>query len=168
VARGQARQAHKETTDMKAPERMQPASLADYLEVMTRSVFEPGLNWSVVEAKWPGISAAFEGFDPEAVAGLTPADVERLMGDPGIIRNRKKIEATIHNAGEMLNVEREHGSFKRYLGSAGSFGATVADMRRRFKFLGEMGAYRFLYVVGEPVPAHEDWMAAHAASARRR
>jgi DNA-3-methyladenine glycosylase I len=149
---------------VKPPAKIDPKSLADYLEVMTRSVFEPGLNWSVVEAKWPGTRAAFAAFDPKAVAGFTPSDIERLMDDARIIRNRKKIEATIHNAGEMLNVEREHGSFKRYLGSHGSFEATVADMRRRFKFIGEMGAYHFLYVVGEPVPEHEDWLAAHPAS----
>jgi len=153
---------------MQPPAKIDPKSLADYLEVMTRSVFEPGLNWSVVEAKWPGIRAAFADFDPAAVAGFTPADVERLMADAGIIRNRKKIEATIHNAGEMLNMEREHGSFKSYLGAAGSFEGTVADMRKRFKFLGEMGAYHFLYVVREPVPAHEEWLAAHPGSGPRR
>lgn len=148
---------------MHAPTQMDPKSLRDYLEAMTRAVFEPGLNWSVVDAKWPGISAAFAGFDPATVAGFTPADVERLMADPGIIRNHAKIEATIHNAGEMLNMEREHGSFKRYLGSFGSYEATVADMRKRFKFLGESGAYHFLYVVKEPVPDHEEWMKAHPA-----
>jgi DNA-3-methyladenine glycosylase I len=149
---------------MQPPAKIDPKSLADYLEAMTRAVFEPGLNWSVVEAKWPGIRAAFEGFDPTTVAGFTPADVERLMSDAAIIRNRKKIEATIHNAGEMLNVEREHGSFKGYLESLGPFASVVVDMRKRFKFLGEMGCYHFLYVVGQPVPAHEEWLAAHPAS----
>jgi 3-methyladenine DNA glycosylase Tag len=149
---------------MHAPTKIEPKGLADYLEVMSRSVFEPGLNWSVVEAKWPAIRAAFAAFDPLTVAGFTPEDVERLMGDAGIIRNRKKIEAVIHNAGEMLNVERAHGTFKGYLGSAGSFEATVVDMRKRFKFIGEMGAYHFLYVVGEPVPDHEEWLAAHPGS----
>lgn len=152
---------------MHAPTQIEPKSLADYLGVMTRAVFEPGLNWSVVEAKWPGITAAFAEFDPETVAGYTPTDVERLMADPAIIRNRKKIEATIHNAGEILNVERESGGFKRYLGSFGSYEATAADLRKRFKFLGETGAYYFLYVVREPVPAHEDWMATHGAHAAK-
>lgn len=153
---------------MHAPTKIEPAGLRDYLEVMTRSVFEPGLNWSVVEAKWPGITAAFAGFDPQTVAGLTPADVERLMEDPAIIRNRKKIQATIHNAGEMRNIDREYGSFKRYLGSHESYEALVSDMRKRFKFLGESGAYHFLYVVGEPVPDHDDWMVAHPAQRKGR
>jgi DNA-3-methyladenine glycosylase I len=153
---------------MHAPTKIEPKRLADYLEVMSRSVFEPGLNWSVVEAKWPAIRAAFAAFDPLAVAGFTPEDVERLMGDAGIIRNRKKIEAVIHNAGEVLNAEREHGTFRGYLSAAGSFESTVADMRKRFKFIGEMGAYHFLYVVGEPVPDHEEWLAAHPGSGPRR
>jgi DNA-3-methyladenine glycosylase I len=144
-----------------APNKIMPTKLADYLEVMTRSVFEPGLNWSVVEAKWPGITDAFAAFDPLTVAGFTPGDVERLMEDPTIIRNRKKIEAAVHNAGEMLNLERDYGSFKRYLGSHESYEDLVLDMRKRFKFLGEMGAYHFLYVVGEPVPDYEVWGKAH-------
>jgi DNA-3-methyladenine glycosylase I len=146
---------------MHAPEKIDPKSLSDYLEAMSRAVFEPGLNWRVIEAKWPGFCEAFHGFDPRIVAGYTPTDVEALLRDPGIIRNRKKIEATIHNAGEMLALEREHGTFKAYLRSHGSYDETVRDMRRRFKFLGESGAYHFLYVVGEQVPAHEDWMAEH-------
>lgn len=151
---------------MHAPEKIEPKSLADYLEVMTRAVFEPGLNWRVVDAKWPGFAEAFNGFDPQIVAGYTPADVRALLADPAIIRNRKKIEATIHNAGEMLAIERESGAFHDYLRSHGSFEATARDIRRRFKFLGESGVYHFLYVVGEPVPQHEEWMAAHPAQPR--
>jgi DNA-3-methyladenine glycosylase I len=148
---------------MHAPEKIEPKSLADYLEVVTRAVFEPGLNWRVVDAKWPGFAEAFNGFDPQIVAGYTPADVRALLADPAVIRNRKKIEATIHNAGEMLVIEREFGTFRDYLRSHGSFEATARDIRRRFKFLGESGVYHFLYVVGEPVPPHEEWMAAHPA-----
>ena len=149
---------------MHAPEKFVVKSLSDYLEVLSRSVFEPGLAWSVVEAKWPGIREAFDGFDPKTVAGYTPADVDRLVADTRIIRNRKKVEAIVHNAGEMLNIEREYGSFKKYLSSLGPFPSVVADMRKRFKFVGEMGAYHFLYVVGEPVPVHEEWLAAHPDS----
>lgn len=146
---------------MHAPTKIHPSSLADYLAALTRPVFEPGLNWQVVEAKWPGITEAFHGFDPQTVAAYTPEDVERLMGDDRIIRNRKKIEATIRNAGEMIVLDREHGGFKRYLRSHPSFEETVADLRRHFAFLGESGAYHFLYVVGEKVPEWHDWMAAH-------
>ncbi len=147
---------------MHAPVQIAANSLSDYLGAMTRAVFEPGLNWKVVDAKWPGITQAFQDFDPKTVAGYTPADVERLMGDARIIRNRKKVEAAIHNAGEMLVLDREPGGFREWLRSRGSFDETVGALRAHFKFLGESGAYHFLYVVGEPVPRHEDWMAAHS------
>jgi DNA-3-methyladenine glycosylase I len=85
--------------------------------------------------------------------------VDRLTRDARIVRNRRKIEATVHNAQTMLDLEREHGTFKKYLRAHGSFESAVADMRKRFKFLGDTGAYYFLYCVGEPVPDHEEWMA---------
>lgn len=146
-----------------APERIEPHSLADYLEVMSKAVFQTGMSWRVVEAKWDGFRRAFQGFDPESVARFSPNDVDRLLEDAGIIRNRRKIEATIDNAVEMLELEREHGSFRDYLRSRGSFEELVADLRRRFRFLGDTGAYYFLYVVGEEVPPHEEWMAARSA-----
>ena len=152
---------------MHAPEKIHPKSLADYMEVMTRVVFEPGLNWTVIEAKWPGFREAFYGFDPLIVAGLTPADVEALLLDSRIIRNRKKIEATIYNAGEMIALEREFGDFRSYLRSHGSYDATARDMRSRFKFLGESGIYHFLYVVGEDVPDHEEWKKQHPPAPAR-
>lgn len=144
-----------------APERVKVSSLADYLEVMTRAVFQVGLNWRTVEAKWPGFRDAFAGFDPVEVSAFTPGDVERLAQDGRIIRNHKKIEATIANAAEMLVIEREYGSFKDYLHSFAEFDALVKDLERRFRFLGDTGAYYFLYVVGEKVPPWEDWAAAH-------
>jgi DNA-3-methyladenine glycosylase I len=60
--------------------------------------FQAGLSWRTILARREGFRRAFEGFDPERVARLGPADVDRLMGDPGIIRARAKIEATIGNA----------------------------------------------------------------------
>jgi hypothetical protein len=152
---------------MEAPKRIRPKSLANYLEVMTKAVFQSGISWQVVEAKWDGFQRALAGFDPEAVAALTPRDVDRLMKDASIIRNRRKLEATIDNAVEMLALEEEHGSFKRYLRSHGVFEETVADLKSRFRFLGDLGAYYFLYVVGEKVPPHEEWRAAHPASGAR-
>jgi len=144
-----------------APEQIEPASLADYLEVLTRAVFQSGLSWRVVEAKWDGFREAFEGFDPRRVADFTPDDVDRLAADTRIVRNRRKIEATVDNAVEMVALDNEHGGFRNYLRSHGGFEDTVADLRRHFRFLGETGAYYFLYLVREEVPSHEDWLAAH-------
>jgi DNA-3-methyladenine glycosylase I len=152
---------------MHEPEKVPTDTLDDYLAALSRAALEPGLNWNVVEAKWPGIADAFRGFNVRDVAALTPNDIDELMSDPRVIRNRKKLEAVVHNAGEMLNLASDADEFRAYLRSHGSFEATVADLRRRFKFIGEMGAYHFLFVVGEKVPRHEDWLKAHPESGAR-
>src|SRR6266849_5718572 len=144
---------------MQAPPRAEPTSLAGYLEALTRVVLQAGLSWKVVEAKWPGLRGAFFDFDPGKVADLAPPDIDALMNDTRVIRNRRKIEATVENARAMLALDQEHGGFGWYLRSHGGFTGTVADLRRRFKFIGESGAYHFLWVVGEDVPAHEEWLA---------
>jgi DNA-3-methyladenine glycosylase I len=150
---------------MHAPAQIEPKSLDDYLAALARAALEPGLNWEVVDVKWPGITEAFDHFDVDKVAAYTPEDVERLMGDSRIIRNRKKIEAIIHNAEEILVLEQDRpGGFRGYLGSFPSYEALVKDMKKRFKFLGESGAYHFLYVVREPVPSWEKWMSSHPES----
>lgn len=146
---------------MEAPTQIEPRSLSDYLDVLTRAVFQSGITWRVVEAKWPGTREALSDFDPEKVAGLTPKDVDTLTADTRLIRNRRKIEATVENAETILALEHEHGDFKKYLRSFGDFESVAADLVKRFKFLGDTGAYYFLYVVGEPVPEHEQWMARH-------
>jgi 3-methyladenine DNA glycosylase Tag len=150
------------------PKRIRPTGLADYLEVMTRSVFSSGISWRVIEAKWDGFREAFHGFDPEWVASLDPPDVDRLAKDTRIVRNRRKIEATVHNARTMMELDREYGTFQKYLRSEGSFEETAADLRKRFKFLGDVGTYFFLHVVGEKVPPHEQWMSAHRGALRGR
>ncbi len=144
---------------MEAPKQITPTKLADYLEILTKTAFEPGLNWQVIERKWPGFQEAFEHFDPATVANLSPDQVDALTNDERIVRSRKKIEATVHNAQAMIAAEKEFGSFKRYLGSKGDFAEQVKDMRKRFKFVGDFGAYYFMYVVGEPVPEHHEMRA---------
>lgn len=151
---------------MEAPKQIQPKVLGDYLEVLTKAVFQSGMSWQVVEAKWMGFREAFSEFDPEDVASLTPPEVDRLAQDTRIIRNRRKIEATVDNAQTMLDLDREYGGFRSYLRSHDNFEATAKDLISRFKFLGDTGAYYFLHVVGEPVPPHEEWMAAHSRGKR--
>ena len=142
---------------MEAPKKIRPKGLGDYLEVMSKSAFQSGMSWQVVEAKWDGFQKAFKGFDPEKVAAFGSKGVKRLVEDKGIIRNRRKIEATIHNAQTCIDLEDEFGDFKKYLRSHDDFEALVKDLRKRLKFLGETGIYVFLYVVGEKVPSHEEW-----------
>jgi 3-methyladenine DNA glycosylase Tag len=146
-----------------APEKIRPEKTADYLEVLTKAVFQSGISWRVIEVKWPGFQEAFAGFDPKKIARLTETDVERLATDTRIVRNRRKIEATVDNAVEMLALEKEFGSIRAYLRSHGTFEETVADLRRRFRYLGDTGAYFFLYVVGERVPSHDEWQARRTA-----
>jgi hypothetical protein len=153
---------------MEAPKQIRPKGPGDYLEVMTKAVFQSGISWRVVESKWNGFREALHGFDAERIADLTPPEVDELAEDTRIVRNRRKIEATVHNARTLLDLEKDHGSFRTYLRSHGGFEETVGDLRRRFKFLGDTGAYYFLYVVGEEVPPHEDWMKAHGGGSGRR
>jgi len=146
---------------MQAPTQIEPTGLADYLDVITRAVFQSGMSWRVVEAKWGGFREAFAEFDPAAVAAFGDDDIERLAADTRIIRNRRKIEATVTNAQALLSLDDKPGGFVGWLRSQGDFDATVAALRGEFRFLGDMGAYYFLYVVGEKVPTHDEWMKAH-------
>lgn len=141
--------------EMQAPQQITPQSLDDYLDVMSKAVFQSGISWRVVESKWSGTREAFHNFNAERVADLTPDDVDALAADTRIIRNRRKIEAVITNAGRMLDLEKEHGSLQAYLRSKPNYTDLVKDLRKNFKFLGDTGAYYFLYVVGEKVPPHE-------------
>jgi 3-methyladenine DNA glycosylase Tag len=139
------------------PKQIRPKSLSDYFEVLSKIAFEAGLSWRVVDSKWDDINRAFRGFDPERVARMTPKAVDKLLTDDRVIRSRSKIEATIANAETMLELDHEYRGFRRYLRSQGDFEATVRDLRKRFKFLGDHGAYRFLWTVGEQVPPYEEW-----------
>ena len=146
---------------MEAPSRIQVKSLADYLEVMSKSVFQTGISWRVVESKWPQIKEAFQGFDPAVVSSLNELELDELTQDKRVIRNRRKLEAIVSNASRLLELEKTYGTFKEYLRSRGSFEDLVKDLRKQFKFLGESGAYHFLWVVGEQVPSYEEWCASH-------
>jgi 3-methyladenine DNA glycosylase Tag len=152
---------------MEAPAQITPAKLGDYLEILTKTVFEGGLSWAIINAKWPGFVEAFHGFDPERVANLSPDEVDALSVDTRIIRNRRRIEATIHNAATMIEIDREFGGFKKYLQSHADYASLVKDMRKRFKYVGEFGAYYFLYVVGEPVPQDHEYRAKLLEGARK-
>lgn len=84
-------------------------------EFITLEAAQAGLSWALILKKREGYRAAFSGFDPVKVAEFTPADVERLVGDASIIRNRLKIEAAINNARRFLELAARYGSFSAYL-----------------------------------------------------
>ena len=135
--------------------------LADYLEAMSFAGFQAGISWRVVDAKWPGIRAAFKDFDPAKVARFSGDDVDRLMADAKLIRNRRKLEGVVLNARRLLELDKEYGGFGKYLRSLGSYEEKVAALHKEFKFLGESGAYFFLWKVGETVSEYESWLAEH-------
>jgi len=144
---------------MQPPEQIQPTSLNDYLEVMSKAVFQSGMSWKVVEAKWQTTREAFYNFDVNKVASMDESDIEALTSDGRVIRNYRKLAAVVSNARQMLDLEKKHGTFQNYLRSQKEFGARLEMIRKDFKFMGPMGVYYFLYVVKEEVPPHEEFEA---------
>lgn len=140
------------------PEQVTPRRLGDYLEVMTRAVFQAGLRWASIAQRWDAFRSAFQDFDCERVAAFNEADVDRLMDDERILRSARKIRATIANAEKLLELDRAHGGFHNYLRSFPDYQSLTADIRRSFKFMGEMNVWYFLFRVREPVPRFETWV----------
>lgn len=135
-------------------------------EMLVLEGFQAGLSWITILKKREAFRSAFDGFDPAVVAGYGPEKVEALMSDPGIVRNRRKIEAAVQNARVFLDIQKAFGSFDRYLwaftkGEAvrnpdGQIRASSplsdrisADLKRRgMKFVGTVIVYSFLQAVG--------------------
>jgi DNA-3-methyladenine glycosylase I len=143
---------------------------AELFERLALESFQAGLSWSTILRKREGFRAAFRGFDPATVVAFGPADVERLMGDASIVRNRAKIEATIGNARGWLALAAAYGSADAYLaamipppprpldpsvemgeipGRTPESDALSTDLRTRgFRFVGSTIVYAFMQSVG--------------------
>ena len=89
----------------------------ELFELLILEGAQAGLSWSIVLAKRENYRRAFDGFDPETIAGYDARKVRRLMADPGIVRNRLKIASTISNARAFLELHPETGGFSRHLWS---------------------------------------------------
>jgi 3-methyladenine DNA glycosylase Tag len=85
-----------------------------WLSAMARSLFEAGFTWKVIDAKWEGFEAAFDGFNPARVAAYHPEDIGRLLADRRIVRNGDKISAVIANAHFLRDIASAHGSASRF------------------------------------------------------
>ncbi len=130
---------------------------------------QAGLSWETILRKRDAYRDAFAGFDPAKVARFTPSRVERLLQNPGIVRNRLKIESAVKNAKAFLNIQRECGSFDAYVwGFVGGkprvngwrtvkevpprteqSDALSRDLQRRgFSFVGTTICYAFMQAVG--------------------
>ena len=132
--------------------------------------FQAGLSWRTILNKREAFRLAFDNFDPSIVANYGDADRERLLADTGIVRNRLKINAAITNAGSTLEVQKEFGSFDRYIWgftqnktllrkpartwdaiptTNSEAEAMSADLKKRgFKFVGPTICYAFMQAVG--------------------
>jgi DNA-3-methyladenine glycosylase I len=130
---------------------------------------QAGLSWRTILHRREGYRRAFQGFDPAVVAEYTPEKVEELLQDPGIIRNRRKVESAVRNAGAFLRVQEEYGSFDEYVwGFVGGkpvmnaftswsevlpetevSRAMSADLKRRgFNFVGPTICYAYMQSIG--------------------
>ncbi|HEY9085476.1 MAG TPA: DNA-3-methyladenine glycosylase I [Candidatus Tyrphobacter sp.] len=140
------------------PEVIVPTGLGDYLEIMTRAVFQAGVSWKQIAAPWDAYRAAFENFDVARVADYGEADIERVLAVPGILRSPRKVLATVRNAQTLLQLDREGGGFEKYLHGFDGYEALAKELKRRFAFMGEMNAWYFLFRIGERVPLFESWV----------
>lgn len=140
-----------------------------FFEFLTLEGAQAGLSWSTILAKRENYRRAFASFDPAKVARFGPARVAKLMQDSGIVRNRLKIEGTVKNAKAFLAVQREFGSFDRYVwhfvggrprvnrpkglatvpASTPQSDALSRDLKRRgFTFVGSTIMYAFMQATG--------------------
>jgi DNA-3-methyladenine glycosylase I len=137
-------------------------------ELLVLEGFQAGLSWSTILRKRPAFRAAFSGFDPGVVAAYGSSDVERLLADAGIVRNRLKVEAAISNAKAFLETQDRHGSFDAYIWqfaaepgrerprSLAEVPATSAESdaiskelkRQGFRFVGSTICYAFMQAAG--------------------
>ncbi|MDE2861391.1 MAG: DNA-3-methyladenine glycosylase I [Chloroflexota bacterium] len=120
-------------------------------EIMSLQVFQAGLNWHMILTKRDAFRSAFNGWRIDEVAAMGPEDVERLLQDPAIIRNRLKIQACISNARVVQELQREHGSFCNWFYRVlpgDDLSALQRDLRGRFKFMGPEIARMWLMASG--------------------
>ena len=137
------------------PPKVTPTTDSGYLEELTKAIFRAGFSWRVVRGKWDSFRRSFDGFEIDRVAGYGPDHLDRLFNDAGIVRNRRKILATIDNAQRMQTLIAEHGSFHSYLRSLDEldYYERVKVLTGEFVGLGRTGAFVFLHCVNEETPS---------------
>ena len=104
-----------------------PRSDNEHFEALTAAVFSARFNPDIVRSRWPAIRQAFADFSLHRVASWTDAETERILACPGMIRNRKKIMATLRNARDLLGKVTQHGSVQSYIASFGTDTQTAID-----------------------------------------
>ena len=135
-------------------QKSRPKSDNAYFENMCRVIFQAGLNWQVIDKKWPLLKEAFCNFNIQEVAAFTDSDVGRLLRDSRIIRNKGKIQAIIRNAITFRAIEKQYGLFQKYLDNmdkSENYSKVIKMLINNFKWLGSSSASMFLYTVGEDI-----------------
>jgi DNA-3-methyladenine glycosylase I len=126
-------------------------------ERLILEINQAGLSWETILKKREGFRAAYAGFDVQKVAAFTNTDVTRLLSDAGIIRNRLKVEAAIHNAKVVQNLQGEFGSFRAWLDHNHPLSKAdwVKLFKRTFRFTGGEIVGEFLMSLGYLPGAHD-------------
>ena len=143
---------------IEVPPKVTPKNDHGYLEELTKAIFRAGFSWQVVRNKWDNFQRGFDKFNVRKVAGYGVGDITRLLNDSSIVRNRRKILATVENAQTMLTLVAEYGSFHQYLRSLDHLGYydRVKELTGLFRGLGRTSAFVFLHCVNEPTPNWHD------------
>ncbi|MCE5347868.1 MAG: DNA-3-methyladenine glycosylase I [Bacteroidales bacterium] len=135
--------------------------IEDDNELFERLMFEinqAGLNWILILKKQQNFRRAFDNFNIETVAGYGEDDFQRLMNDPGIIRNKLKINAAIENAKIILKIKVEFGSFRKWLDIHSRQINTLSEwtklFKKTFRFTGGEIVNEFLISIGHLPGAH--------------
>ncbi|MDP6823764.1 MAG: DNA-3-methyladenine glycosylase I [Dehalococcoidia bacterium] len=127
---------------------------AEYLDNLTHKIFISGFSGDPVAARWPRFREVFYAFDPGTVAEMPGLLIDHVQQDPGVIRNKRKLRATVANASEFVRISEEFGSFHNYLRSLDDlpYERRARDISNRFQSVGPNTVYYFLADAGEPVP----------------
>jgi hypothetical protein len=149
----------KPTPPERIPRVIVAPTLDDHLEVMSRAIFQAGLSWALIDARWDAFRIAFENFNVTVIATYGEGEIERLMEADGVIHSRSKIAGTIANARALQALAAEHGDVATYARTFASYDALYADAKKRFAYLGDLSCYYWLFRTGLPVPPLEQWMA---------
>lgn len=126
-------------------------------ERLVLEINQAGLSWETILKKQETFRAAYDGFSIEKVAAYGDSDIERLLADPGIIRNRLKVNAAIHNANVILKLRDEHGSFLGWIEAhhPKEKAEWVKLFKKTFKFVGGEIVNEFLMSCGYLPGAHD-------------
>ena len=127
-------------------------------ERLSLEVFQAGLSWLLILKKRPALVAAFDGFAVDRVAAYGDGEVARLLNDAAIIRNRRKIAATIENARIIAGLRDSHGGFAAWLAAHHPRGKEdwVGLFRQTFRFMGGEVVNEFLMSIGYLPGAHRE------------